>query len=155
KPVVTAIRGLSQEQIKELEQGRPVTLNVEGQEVAIQPDEVIITAKEIKGWKIASDGAVTVALDVTLTPELEREGWARELVNRLQNLRKSSGLEVTDRISVYLPDEETLKSNLADTAEYVKREILAENLIFDDEKAREGEEIEVNGTTFAVKIEKV
>ena len=156
KAVLAAIAALTDDQIRQLEKGQSITLPLpDGQSVELLPDEVIISAKEIKGWKIASEGNITVALDVTLTPGLEREGWARELVNRIQNLRKNAGFDVTDRIRIYLPDDARIKEMLSDTADYVMRETLAENLIFDNEKSRKGETVDVNGQSLTVAVEKI
>ncbi|MBS1546085.1 MAG: isoleucine--tRNA ligase, partial [Bacteroidetes bacterium] len=101
KGVAAAVNGFSQAQIAELEANGRMMLTVDGQEVELLRDEVEITAEAVPGLSVASDGGLTVALDITLDDELVREGIARELVSRIQTLRKESGLEVTDRIELH------------------------------------------------------
>jgi isoleucyl-tRNA synthetase len=100
KSVAAAVNAFSQAQIAELEANGRMTLTVEGQAVELLRDDVEITAENVPGLSVASDGPLTVALDITLTDELVQEGIARELVSRIQTLRKESGLEVTDRIDL-------------------------------------------------------
>ena len=102
KSVAVAVNGFSQAQIAELEANGSMKLSVEGQEVELLRDDVEITAENVPGLSVASDGALTVALDITLTDELVQEGIARELVSRIQTLRKESGFEVTDRVQLHI-----------------------------------------------------
>lgn len=102
KSVAAAVNGFSQAQIAELEANGSMKLSVEGQEVELLRDDVEITAENVPGLSVASDGALTVALDITLTDELVQEGIARELVSRIQTLRKESGFEVTDRVQLHI-----------------------------------------------------
>jgi isoleucyl-tRNA synthetase len=161
KAVNQAVQNLSQEQIKQLEKGETVKTEIDAggqkQSVELLPDEVVITAKEIKGWKIASEGGQTIALDITLTPELVKEGLARELVNRIQNIRKNNELEVTDRIRIFITDNEKLKEAVAAKGDYVKSETLAEDIIFTGEAGIPdgAEETDVNGMNVKIKVEKI
>ena len=99
---------LDQEQIAAFEQAGTITLNVDGQEAVVEVADVEIISEDIPGWLVSNDGNLTVALEVELTPELKKEGMARELINRIQNLRKETGLEITDRIKVTVaPNDET------------------------------------------------
>jgi isoleucyl-tRNA synthetase len=94
----------------------------------LERNDVEITSQDIEGWLVANQGSTTVALDVTITAPLRDEGVARELVNRIQNLRKDSGLEVTDRIEVYLQSEDAIESAIKQNLEYIKLETLTESL---------------------------
>ncbi len=130
KAAAAAISQLDAEAIAALASAGSFTIDLEGSPYTLEREDVEIAAQDIPGWSIASDGALTVALDLTLTPALEDEGLARELVNRLQNLRKDSGLEVTDRIRVTLSQNERLRAALAVHGEYVRSEVLADELSF-------------------------
>ena len=136
-----AIAELDAAAIARLETDGSLALDLGGEPFALTRDDVEVAAADIPGWEIASDGALTVALDTQLTPELEREGLARELVNRIQNLRKDAGLEVTDRIRVSLSPSEALEAALAEHRAYVASEVLAEAIAFDG--AAEGREIDL------------
>jgi len=111
KALAAMIQQLSQEQIKQLETEGKLNLMLDGEELTITGDDVEIITEDIPGWSVVTEGNVTVALDITITPELQNEGLARELVNRVQNLRKEKGFEVTDRIVL-----EVVKSSHTDTA---------------------------------------
>ncbi|MGY6558578.1 MAG: isoleucine--tRNA ligase [Nitritalea sp.] len=127
KQVGAVIQGWGAAEIAEIERaGQVQVLLAEGQTVEITLEEVLITSQDIPGWSVASDRGVTVALDVTLTPELEQEGLARELVNRIQNIRKDMGLEVQDKISVQLASTHpSLAATLGGFASYVQAETQA------------------------------
>ncbi len=100
KAVAAAVAEMSQEAIGELEKNGKYTLNLDGAEAVIETSDVEIFSEDIPGWLVANEGKLTVALEVTITEELRREGIARELVNRIQNIRKSSGFEITDKIKI-------------------------------------------------------
>jgi isoleucyl-tRNA synthetase len=104
KSVAAAVNAFDQAQIAELEANGRMQLSVEGLEVELLRDDVEITAENVPGLSVASDGALTVALDITLTDALVQEGIARELVSRIQTLRKESGFEVTDRVQLHILD---------------------------------------------------
>ena len=93
-------------------------------------DDVIISSQDIEGWLVANADGMTVALDVTITESLRNEGIARELVNRIQNLRKDSGFEVTDRVAVTVQNDATLETAVAENLDYIKQETLTEKLEF-------------------------
>ena len=100
KSLADDIQGMAQEDINAFEKAGSFTLSVEGQDAVLERADVEIISEDIPGWLVANDGRLTVALDITVTDELRKEGLARELVNRIQNLRKSSGLAITDKIAV-------------------------------------------------------
>jgi isoleucyl-tRNA synthetase len=117
-------------------------------------DDVIISSQNIEGWLVANNNGVTVALDVTISPELKNEGIARELVNRIQNLRKDSGFEVMDRVEVTIQEDEKLKLAVSQNLEYIKRETLTNILCF-HQKLEEGTEIVFDEIRSKLAIKKV
>lgn len=125
KEGAAAIANFSREQIRELEQKGTYSLTLSGQQVEIQLADVEITSEDIPGWHLASDGKLTVALDTTITKALEEEGIARELVNRIQNLRKEKNYEVTDKIKLQIKRNTALESAIQNNFAYICSEILA------------------------------
>ncbi|OBX22519.1 isoleucyl-tRNA synthetase [Gelidibacter algens] len=128
KAVAQLIGRFSAEDIKEIEQNGVLDVEVNGKSITLELSDVEITSQDIEGWLVASSGALTVALDVTLTDELRKEGIARELVNRIQNLRKDSGYELTDRIVVHFQKDEQIINAINKNLEYIKTETLTEEL---------------------------
>ena len=131
KAVGARIQAMTAAEISQLEQEGSLAVEVNGEPITLAPDDVEIRTDDLPGWLVATDGPLTVALDVTLTDELRQEGLARELVNRLQNLRKDSGLEVQDRIRVTLADQEpALAAAVAAFGDYIRNETQALALDF-------------------------
>jgi len=128
KLVAGAVNGFSADDIKKIEQNGEIDIDINGKNVTLVREDVEIKSQDIEGWLVANEGALTVALDVTITDELRQEGIARELVNRIQNLRKDSGFEVTDRIDVKLQKEESIMKAVSTNLEYIKTETLTEEL---------------------------
>ena len=128
KVVSSALARFTQEDILKIEKEGQYNLPIDGEAVTLQLSEVEITSEEIPGWTVANKGSLTVALDVTVTPELENEGNAREFVNRIQKIRKESGFELTDRIVVKVAASNGLKNSLAQFNDYICAEILADKL---------------------------
>ena len=128
KLISNAISAFSAQDIKKIEQNGSLDVEINGKNITLGLDDVEITSQDIEGWLVANEGALTVALDVTLTEELREEGIARELVNRIQNLRKDSGFEVTDRIDVQLQNDKQVTAAIASNEAYIKSETLTENL---------------------------
>ena len=128
KAIAQLISGFNTNHIKKIEQNGVLDVEVNGKSVTLELSDVEITSRDIEGWLVASSGALTVALDVTLTDELRREGIARELVNRIQNLRKDSGYELTDRIAVKFLKDEQITNAIDSNLEYIKTETLTESL---------------------------
>jgi len=137
KAVGARIQTLNSDELSQLEKQGELAVEVEGETLMLHLDEVEIRTQDLPGWLVATDGPLTVALDVTLTEELRQEGLARELVNRLQNLRKDSGLEVQDRISVHLADSAPaeLQAAVAAFGDYIREEVQALRLDFVPEVA--------------------
>ena len=115
----------TQEQIAEIESSAETTLEVGGEQVTVTPADFEITSEDMPGWLVASEGKLTVALDITLTDELRREGVARELINRIQNIRKDSGFEVTDKIRVEIEAKELVTGAIEHFADYIASQTLA------------------------------
>ncbi|WP_276131621.1 isoleucine--tRNA ligase [Polluticoccus soli] len=153
KAVAAAIGQMGQQDITTLEKQKTFELIVEGEPVAIGVEDVDIIAEDIPGWSVANKDNLTVALDITVTPELQDEGNARELVNRIQKIRKESGLELTDRIVVTIEEYEPLKSAIINFSDYICTEILADNIQLVPD-IQSGTEIEVNEATLKVLISK-
>jgi len=128
KLISSKISSFTPDDIKIIEQKGVLDVEINGKNVTLGLDDVEISSQDIEGWLVANEGAITVALDVTITEELRREGIARELVNRIQNLRKDSGFEVTDRIDVKLQTEERIIKAVNTNLEYIKTETLTEEL---------------------------
>lgn len=129
KAVAARIQQMTPEEISQLEKAGQLAVEVDGQPVTLAPEDVEIRTEDLPGWLVATDGPLTVALDVTLTDELRHEGVARELVNRLQNLRKDSGLEVQDKIRVTLgADQPELVQAVQNFGDYIRTEVQAVSL---------------------------
>jgi isoleucyl-tRNA synthetase len=156
-PKMKTVSGLlsrfDQDQIRKLEKDGQYNLLVDGEDLILQSSDVEITSEDIPGWLVASKGQLTVALDVTISEELEHEGNAREFVNRIQKIRKDSGFELTDRIEVEVATENGLKNSLAQFKDYICAEILADKLEFLLEN-NSGIEIEVNDIQLKVIVSK-
>ncbi len=132
KGVAAIINSLSETDIQQLERDGEVTADTAGGPVQVLRSDVDIHAEDIPGWAVASDGELTAALDVEITPELEQEGLARELVNRLQKLRKEAGFDITDRILVEIEDDRSLRDVVINYSAYIRGEILADNIKMSD-----------------------
>jgi len=128
KAVNAAVMGISQEQIAELEANGSITLDVEGNSTVIEAVDVEIISEDIPGWTIAQEGKITVALDIDITPELKNEGMARLIIKRIQNLRKETGLEITDRISVVIENRQELVQAVDAFKEHIAAQVLANAL---------------------------
>ena len=153
KAVSAALAAFSQEDISKLEKEGSYTLLIDAEPLILQVNEVEISSEDIPGWIVANKNALTVALDVTITPELVNEGNARELVNRIQKIRKDNGYELTDRIFVKVADPATLKESITQFKGYICAEILADNVEFVPEIVN-GIEIEVNDIPLKVFVTK-
>jgi isoleucyl-tRNA synthetase len=143
KAVASALAQFTLEDIARIEKEGQYQLQIDGDPVLVQLDEVEISSEDIPGWTVANKGILTVALDVTLTPELEAEGNAREFINRIQKIRKDSGFELTDRVEVKVSAANGLKDSLTKFKAYICAEILADKLEILSE-LQEGIDIDVN-----------
>jgi isoleucyl-tRNA synthetase len=128
KLISNAIQKFQEKDIKEIEEKGVLEIEINGKSIRLQSSDVEITSQDIEGWLVANQGSITVALDVTVSRTLKAEGVARELVNRIQNLRKDSGFQVTDRIEVFLQADESLEDSIRLNLDYIKKETLTDNL---------------------------
>ncbi|MBE6330190.1 MAG: isoleucine--tRNA ligase [Bacteroidales bacterium] len=128
KMVAAQLQELSQEEISNFEKSGVYTLNIDGNDITIEKGDVEILSEDIPGWLVANNGSITIALDVTITPELQKEGIAREFVNRIQNIRKSSGFEITDKICVKIENSENVKGAIESFGDYVASQVLANSI---------------------------
>ncbi|GAT61967.1 isoleucine--tRNA ligase [Paludibacter jiangxiensis] len=149
KLLAAATTSMSQEDIVALEQDGKFTFSIEGQEATVELADVEVISEDIPGWLVANDGSLTVALDITITDELRKEGIAREFVNRIQNIRKSSGYEITDRIVVKIEKQAEINDAIADFSAYIATQTLANSITL-HEKVEEA--VDLDFEEFIVKI---
>lgn len=153
KQVAAAIQALGQQEISCLERDGKITLMIDGTEASVDAADVEIISEDIPGWLVANEGNVTVALDITVTPSLRQEGVAREIVNRIQNLRKSRDYQITDRINIVFAASQLTDDAVAGYADYISRQVLADTLavgeVADDELT---EVLDIDGTDVKVRI---
>ena len=133
KAIAAAVAALGQEDIQKIEQEGELLLGLENKSIKLQLEDVEISSQDIEGWLVASSGPVTVALDISIDENLRREGIARELVNRIQNLRKESGFEVTDKIDIKFLKNDTVENAVLSNLQYIKSETLTADLQFEEE----------------------
>ena len=127
------IQNLTKEQINLFDKKGNLDIVIAGNTVTLTLEDVEISSQDIEGWLVANSNGITVALDITISEELKQEGIARELVNRIQNIRKDSGFEVTDKIKVQLKRDGILETAILKNEEYIKSETLTSDLVFVDE----------------------
>jgi isoleucyl-tRNA synthetase len=153
KAAANLITNFTQDQILELERNQSIQITINNELININLQDVEVIIDDIPGWSIASKGSLTVALDLTLTPELEMEGIARELVNRIQKIRKDSNFELTDRINVKIKADEKINAAINQYNDYICAEILSDDIETVTD-LQEGIAIEVNEITYHVLISK-
>ncbi len=151
--IANEIKVLSSTQINQLDKDGSLNIVISGNDVILTSEDVEISSQDIEGWLVANSNGITVALDITISEELKQEGIARELVNRIQNIRKDFGFEVTDKIKVQLQKNAELESAVSKNIEYIKSETLTESLIF-DENIINGIEIEFDSIITKILITK-
>ena len=157
KDIANKVNILTQEDILEIEHSLKEKANyvlgvIGEQEVILEKEDVEIINEDIPGWLVANEGNVTVALEVELTEELLQEGLARELINRIQNMRKDNGLEITDRIDIWVAEHEKMNAAIEHYGEYIKGQVLADNITI---AANDGEEVDFDDFKLNIKIQKV
>ena len=154
KDIVKLISQLSPQQINEIEENRQLKVKLNEKNIILESSDVEVFFKDIEGWQVAQGAGMTVALDMSLSPELKKEGIARELVNRIQNHRKDSGLEVTDKIDIFIKNEPKLEAAVLENKTYIISETLAENLYFRP-KIEEGNILEFEDIKTEICIKKI
>ena len=151
KSIAASMAALDQEQIALLEKNGLIELDIDGQKVSVDAVDVEIISEDIPGWLVSNEGNLTVALEVEMTEELRNEGMARELINRIQNIRKETGLEITDRIDITITDAESIAKAVGSFADYIKAQVLADNIVLGDNN---GQEVDLDELKANIKIEK-
>ncbi|WP_108822089.1 isoleucine--tRNA ligase [Dysgonomonas sp. Marseille-P4361] len=153
KQLAAEVQNMTQENIVQFEKEGTFKFDIDGQSAVIELADVEIISEDIPGWLVANAGKLTVALDVTITDDLRKEGIARELVNRIQNIRKSSGFDIVDRIKIQISDKEQIRETVADFKYYISSQVLADEIILTDVK--NGQDIDMDDYILQINIEKV
>ncbi|WP_298454000.1 isoleucine--tRNA ligase [uncultured Prevotella sp.] len=152
KGIAAQMSNLSQEEISSLEKEGKININVDDQAVVVEASDVEIISEDIPGWLVANEGNLTVALEIELNDDLKNEGMARELINRIQNLRKDCGLEITDRIKVTVTPNAQIENAVNAFAEYIKGQVLADSITLAD---NDGSSTNFDDFDANIKVEKV
>jgi isoleucyl-tRNA synthetase len=152
--IAAEVQEFTQEDIHKIEKFGNISIEINGKEITLDREDVEISSKDIAGWLVANEGGLTVALDVTITEDLHKEGVARELVNRIQNARKDNGLEVTDKIRLTVLNFENLQHSIEENKDYIMSETLTQELVF-VEVLQNGTEIEFDTIKSRILIEKM
>ena len=152
KQLAVKIQEMKNSDINELENSGSYSLNVDGKQVVIGLEDVEIISEDIPGWLVGNEGRLTVALDITISDDLRKEGIARELVNRIQNIRKAKDFEITDRVKVKISANDVISEAVNENVLYIKNQVLADEIIIVDEAQEE--EIEIDEISFTITIYK-
>lgn len=153
KQLVPLLQEISQNDINTLEKDGVLTFNINGQQIEIHRDDVEIISEDIPGWLVGTSDKITVGLDISITDELRKEGIARELVNRIQNLRKAKDFEITDRISLEISANPMVDEAIRENAEYIKSQVLANNIQLTSKNLED--KIEIDDQTLTITIKKI
>ena len=151
KGIAAQMEALDQTDIAQLERDGSISLLIEGQEVVVDLADVEVISEDMPGWLVSNEGNLTVALEVELTDELLNEGMARELINRIQNIRKDIGLEITDRVKVTISPNEQADAAVAAFKDYIQSQVLADEIVLSD---NEGTEADFDGFKLCILVEK-
>ena len=152
KELVVSISNLNKEEISFFEKNNTLKILLNQKEVVLDKDDVVIKTSSVPGWSVVSDNEITVALDTKITDDLEKEGLAREFINRLQNLRKKHNYNVVDLVDVSVFCERALSLSLQKNLNYIMSEVLASELNFLKIKPNNCEEVEINGSKVYIAI---
>ena len=154
KPLAAAIQQMSQDDINAFEKAGSFALKVNDQDVQLDRADVEIISEDIPGWLVANEGCLTVALDITVTEELRKEGLARELVNRVQNLRKSSGFDITDKVNLFILSNDMIDDAIREYRDYIANQVLAASIEIEEEAVSDAVELDFEDFKLSVHIEK-
>ena len=154
KPLAAAIQQMSQDDINAFEKAGSFALKVNDQDVQLDRADVEIISEDIPGWLVANEGRLTVALDITVTEELRKEGLARELVNRVQNLRKSSGFDITDKVNLFILSNDMIDDAIREYRDYIANQVLAASIEIEEEAVSDAVELDFEDFKLSVHIEK-
>ena len=153
KAIATAVQQFGQAEIAQFEKAQTYNLQLPDKTVTLSLDDVEISTQDIEGWLVATADSLLVALDIHITPELRQEGIARELVNRIQNIRKDNDYDITDRIQIRLQAHPALQAAVTANGAYIKNETLTDSITF-VESLPEGEEITFDEVTTRIVVVK-
>lgn len=153
KQLAAAIQAMTQENIQQFEATGSFAFDIDGQQAVVELADVEVISEDIPGWLVANEGRLTVALDITVTEELRLEGLARELVNRIQNIRKSSGFDITDKITIVVLSSEDMDPAIRAYSSYIAGQVLAESIEIAD-VVSDGTELDFEEFKLTVKVEK-
>lgn len=154
KQLANAITGMSQEAIASYEREGRYVFDIDGLQAVIESGDAEILSEDIPGWLVANEGRLTVALDVTLTEELQKEGYARELVNRIQNIRKQNEYEITDKIRITLAHNAIIDNVIKEYSEYIARQTLADSIVIGEVSGEDAMELDLDTLKINIHIEK-
>ena len=152
KGIAARMAAVSQEDIASLEKNGVITVDVDGQQVTVEASDVEIISEDMPGWLVSNEGNLTVALEVELSDDLRKEGMARELINRIQNMRKDHGLEITDRIDVIIAPNALTDAAIAAHGEYIKTQVLADDITIAD---NDGDEADFDDFKLKITVSKI
>nr|MBP7471901.1 isoleucine--tRNA ligase [Prevotella sp.] len=152
KGIAAKMSALDQTQIASFEKSGSINIDIEGQQVTVDSSDVDVISEDIPGWLVSNEGNLTVALEVEISDELKKEGMARELINRVQNLRKETGLEITDRIKVYVAPDEAMTDAINAFRDMIMSQVLADDIIVAD---NDGTEVDFDDFKLNIKVEKI
>ncbi len=156
KQISQSINNLSQEQILQLESNGSLSITIDGNQINISTEEVEIISEDIPGWLVTNDGQLTVALDITITDELRYEGLARELINRVQNIRKEKGFDVTDKIKIEIEKQQDINTAVNNFKKYISTQTLANSIeIVETLKENNRTFVQLNDVDTNIRIEKI
>ena len=156
KDLGKAITSMSQKDIARLEKNGSFTFEALAGAPVVTVDDVEIIPEDVPGWQVANDGNITVALDVTVTPELRNEGMARELINRIQNIRKASEFDITDKVDVVISGNEGVKEAVEAFGDYISAQVLASSIRLEDElEGADITELDIDGTKVLARVNKI
>ena len=154
KQISAAVAAMTQSDIFEFEKKSEYRLQIGDEILTLGLEDVEILSEDIPGWLVANEGRVTVALDINITKELKEEGIAREFINRIQNLRKESDFDVTDKIRLYIKKNEQINEAVENFSTYIASQVLAESIELVDSIPGEAKEVEIDDMSTSIKIEK-
>jgi isoleucyl-tRNA synthetase len=155
KEISNAVSLMNQKEIASFEASGSHTLNAGGEKVVLSLEDVEIISEDIPGWQVANEGKLTVALDITVTDELRYEGIAREFVNRIQNIRKENGYDVTDKITVQIEDQEFVREAVKRHADYISSQTLARGVTLVSSFPGDVKEIEIDEVVVKLAVNRV
>mgnify|MGYP002617063081 FL=1 len=155
KQISTLIAAMEQSDIFDFEKNGRYQLNIGNESIDLSLEDVEILSEDIPGWLVANEGHLTVALDINVTKELKEEGIARELINRIQNLRKESNFDVTDKITLAIGRHKEINEAVENFSQYIASQVLAEHIELTDEKDNKAKDIEIDDIHTFIKIERI